>query len=72
MSTQTPEKESEHKLEQESTKPTKEQAHVHGPNCNHQHHHHVANKPIKREMSKIGRNDKCYCGSQKKYKKCCG
>ncbi|MCH4888932.1 SEC-C domain-containing protein [Acidaminobacter sp. JC074] len=22
-------------------------------------------------MSKIGRNDKCYCGSGKKYKKCC-
>lgn len=20
----------------------------------------------------IGRNDKCYCGSGKKYKKCCG
>jgi hypothetical protein len=22
-------------------------------------------------MNKLGRNDKCYCGSEKKYKKCC-
>ena len=21
---------------------------------------------------KVGRNDKCLCGSQKKYKRCCG
>ncbi|MFC1498103.1 preprotein translocase subunit SecA [Verrucomicrobiota bacterium] len=27
---------------------------------------------IKREGSKIGRNDPCLCGSGKKYKKCCG
>ena len=26
----------------------------------------------RRETSKIGRNDPCYCGSDKKYKKCCG
>src|SRR5579859_620587 len=26
----------------------------------------------RRETSKIGRNDPCYCGSGKKYKKCCG
>ncbi len=25
-----------------------------------------------RYYSKIGRNDPCYCGSKKKYKKCCG
>ncbi|MFW1965071.1 SEC-C metal-binding domain-containing protein [Acinetobacter baumannii] len=24
-----------------------------------------------REMSKIGRNEQCPCGSGKKYKKCC-
>ncbi len=30
------------------------------------------NKTIKHEGSKIGRNDPCYCGSGKKYKKCCG
>ncbi|MDP3980242.1 MAG: preprotein translocase subunit SecA [Chlamydiota bacterium] len=28
--------------------------------------------PIKRESPKIGRNDPCPCGSNKKYKKCCG
>jgi len=26
---------------------------------------------VKRESPKIGRNDLCSCGSQKKYKKCC-
>lgn len=29
-------------------------------------------KPIRRETPKIGRNEKCPCGSGKKYKKCCG
>ncbi len=28
--------------------------------------------PIKRENPKVGRNDLCFCGSGKKYKKCCG
>lgn len=46
--------------------------HVHGPNCNHGHHHHEALKPIVRDAPKVGRNDPCTCGSQKKYKKCCG
>lgn len=27
---------------------------------------------IKREQPKIGRNDPCFCGSEKKFKKCCG
>ncbi len=27
---------------------------------------------IRRQEPKIGRNDPCYCGSGKKYKKCCG
>lgn len=43
--------------------------HVHGPNCNHGHHEI---KPIVRQGPKIGRNDPCSCGSQKKFKKCCG
>jgi uncharacterized protein len=31
------------------------------------------NQPrVRRENRKIGRNDPCYCGSGKKYKKCCG
>ncbi len=45
--------------------------HVHGPNCNHGHHHEAL-KPVTRENPKVGRNDPCLCGSQKKYKKCCG
>ncbi len=29
-------------------------------------------KPVKREMDKVGRNADCPCGSGKKHKKCCG
>ena len=29
-------------------------------------------KPVKREGEKVGRNSPCPCGSEKKYKKCCG
>lgn len=29
-------------------------------------------KPFKRSEKKIGRNEPCFCGSSKKYKKCCG
>jgi len=29
-------------------------------------------KPITRNTPKIGRNDPCVCGSDLKYKKCCG
>lgn len=43
--------------------------HVHGPGCNH---HHEALKPVVRVSPKVGRNDPCPCGSQKKFKKCCG
>jgi len=28
--------------------------------------------PIQRTGEKIGRNDPCFCGNGKKYKKCCG
>ena len=48
-----------------------QEVHVHGPNCSH-HHHHEALKPIMRAAPKVGRNDPCICGSEKKYKKCCG
>lgn len=27
---------------------------------------------VRRDTAKVGRNDPCSCGSQKKYKKCCG
>ena len=30
------------------------------------------NPPYIREKKKIGRNELCSCGSDKKYKKCCG
>lgn len=33
--------------------------------------HDQYHEPYQREMPKIGRNDPCYCGSGKKYKKCC-
>lgn len=46
-----------------------EAGHVHGPNCNHGHE---PLQPIKRTAEKIGRNDPCSCGSEKKFKKCCG
>jgi preprotein translocase subunit SecA len=29
-------------------------------------------EPVKRDETKVGRNDPCSCGSGKKYKKCCG
>ena len=29
-------------------------------------------RPVRRETTKIGRNEPCPCGSGKKYKKCCG
>jgi len=28
--------------------------------------------PVRRQSSKVGRNDPCPCGSGKKYKRCCG
>jgi SWIM/SEC-C metal-binding protein len=30
------------------------------------------NPPVYHEVTKIGRNDPCICGSGKKFKKCCG
>ncbi len=30
------------------------------------------NRPVQREMEKVGRNEDCPCGSGRKYKKCCG
>ncbi len=42
--------------------------HVHGPGCAHHH----AQAPYVRLEKKIGRNDPCSCGSDLKYKKCCG
>jgi SEC-C motif-containing protein len=32
----------------------------------------LGQEQVRREASKVGRNDPCSCGSGKKYKKCCG
>ncbi|HEU4531551.1 MAG TPA: SEC-C metal-binding domain-containing protein [Steroidobacteraceae bacterium] len=45
--------------------------HVHGPDCDHDHGH-AAQVPHRREAPKLGRNDPCFCGSGRKYKKCHG
>jgi preprotein translocase subunit SecA len=42
--------------------------HVHGPNCNHD----PVVETYRREAPKLGRNDPCFCGSGKKFKKCHG
>jgi uncharacterized protein YchJ len=47
--------------------------HVHGPDCNHDHDHGDGQAlPYRRETPKPGRNDPCFCGSGRKYKKCHG
>ncbi len=49
---------------------------VHGPDCNHDHRHDHRHDPVvetyRRETPKLGRNDPCFCGSGKKFKKCHG
>jgi SEC-C motif domain protein len=47
-------------------------SHTHKGGEGHHHHHHHKMQPVQREAPKVGRNDPCICGSQKKYKKCCG
>lgn len=43
-----------------------------GHHDHHHHHHHARPETVVRDQPKIGRNDPCPCGSEKKYKKCCG
>ena len=45
--------------------------HVHGPNCNHDHHH-PQSAPARNPLKDVGRNDPCPCGSGQKFKKCHG
>jgi len=52
----------------DATEPTE---HVHGPDCDHDHHHGPS-VPYVRTEAKVGRNEPCPCGSGKKYKKCHG
>jgi len=53
-------------------------AHVHGPDCQHDPSHDHSHErgefaaPYRRETPKLGRNDPCFCGSGRKYKKCHG
>ncbi|MCA9777767.1 MAG: SEC-C domain-containing protein [Candidatus Eremiobacteraeota bacterium] len=51
-------------------KPDQHHHHDHGDGCGCGHDHNE--RTVKRDGPKIGRNDKCPCGSDKKYKKCCG
>lgn len=44
--------------------------HLHQCNSSHHDHHEQKHEPYIAEK-KIGRNDICFCGSGKKYKKCC-
>lgn len=54
--------------EQKQSQEKIEHGHVHGPGCSHHHHQ----EPFVRKDAKVGRNDPCPCGSEQKYKKCCG
>ena len=51
------------------TKPQQPEPHVHGPDCAHDH---APAAPYRRTDPKPGRNDPCFCGSGRKYKKCHG
>ena len=35
------------------------------------HHAHERQEPLVHKAPKVGRNDPCFCGSGKKFKKCC-
>jgi preprotein translocase subunit SecA len=45
--------------------------HAHDGDSHEHHHHHHGIAPHVRAARKVGRNDRCPCGSGKKYKKCC-
>ena len=51
--------------------PKAPEPHVHGPDCGHSHGSE-AREPFRHAEPKRGRNDPCFCGSGKKYKKCHG
>lgn len=44
--------------------------HLHGPDCAHDHGAHPV--PYRRADTKRGRNEPCFCGSGRKYKRCHG
>jgi len=58
------------KPDQVTTDPPRK--HVHGPGCNHDHGHDPVLETYRRETPKLGRNDPCFCGSGRKFKKCHG
>lgn len=43
-----------------------------GVNPHGHHHGHAKQEPMVHRAPKLGRNDPCFCGSGKKFKKCCG
>jgi preprotein translocase subunit SecA len=47
-------------------------SHIHGPDCDHDHHQGPPQEPVRRAEPKVGRNDPCPCGSGRKHKKCHG
>lgn len=44
----------------------------HDHSHDHDHSHAAPVQTIRRAGPKVGRNDPCSCGSNQKYKKCCG
>jgi hypothetical protein len=42
------------------------------PHGHHHGHAHKKDAPLVHQAPKLGRNDPCFCGSGKKFKKCCG
>jgi len=51
--------------------PKAPEPHVHGPDCGHDHGREPQ-VPFRHAEPKRGRNDPCFCGSGKKYKRCHG
>ncbi len=47
-------------------------AHVHGPECSHDHEQTHVSDPVRNPLRHVGRNDPCPCGSGQKFKKCHG
>jgi hypothetical protein len=56
----------------EDALPDLEDALVSGHSHHHDHGGHAPETPYVRETPKVGRNDPCPCGSEKKFKKCHG
>jgi preprotein translocase subunit SecA len=51
---------------------TQEQKHPAPHSSRHEEQEQTFHLPIQRDLPKVGRNDPCPCGSEKKFKLCCG